>query len=53
MFVETENYRVLSVEEAQEIEGGSLAIIEAGVLIVGAAYGAGYAIGEFLYNVTH
>jgi len=53
MFGETENYQVLSAEEAQSIQGGSLAIIKAGVLIEGAAYSARYAMGEFIYNITH
>lgn len=53
MFVSINDYQELSLEETKSIDGGSLAILEAGMLIIGAAYGAGYAIGEFAYNITH
>lgn len=43
----------LDFTEAIETEGGIRAIVELVILVGGAAYGAGYAAGEFFYNITH
>jgi lactobin A/cerein 7B family class IIb bacteriocin len=54
MFTTSYELKELSLEEAAYIQGGfANPILEAAILVVGAAYGAGYALGEFAYNLTH
>ena len=48
MNLENLNLVELNAQEAQEIEGGILPVILAGITIIGAAYAAGYAIGYFM-----
>ncbi|MGB3064594.1 class IIb bacteriocin, lactobin A/cerein 7B family [Sphingobacterium thalpophilum] len=43
----------LDHHELVNTEGGIIKTLEFGILVVSAAYGAGYAIGEFVYNITH
>jgi len=43
----------LDHHELVSTEGGIIKTLEFGILVVSAAYGAGYAIGEFVYNITH
>ncbi|SMG47293.1 class IIb bacteriocin, lactobin A/cerein 7B family [Sphingobacterium psychroaquaticum] len=43
----------LDFTEARKTEGGIKSLVKLVILVGGAAYGAGYAAGEFVYNITH
>ncbi len=50
------SFRELSLQESKEIEGGLWPVyisLKVAAAIVAGAYGAGYVIGEAIYNATH
>lgn len=60
MKLQLKNYdiRELDLNESKNIDGGIIlhpvkSMVEFGILVVGASYAAGYALGEFAYNITH
>ena len=47
------SFRPLTIDEMKEAEGGFLPYVLGAISIVGAIYGAGYAVGTAYYYYTH
>ncbi|WDF68857.1 hypothetical protein PQ465_00420 [Sphingobacterium oryzagri] len=53
MSFQIENYNLVELrqEQLENTEGGKF--LEEALMLIGAVYAAGYALGEFAYNITH